>query len=64
MELSIIIVNWNVRELLRECLNAIFLYSASQSYEVIVIDNASFDRSAEMIKKEFPQVKLIVNSDN
>ena len=64
MELSIIIVNWNVRELLRECLNSIFLHLTEPTYEVIVIDNASEDGSVEMIQKNFSQVKLIANKEN
>jgi GT2 family glycosyltransferase len=64
MQLSIIIVNWNVRELLRECLNSVFSDFQEPSGEVIVVDNASKDSSVEMIRAVFPQVKLIVNRDN
>jgi hypothetical protein len=61
---SIIIVNWNVKELLRECLNSIFSHLTKPSYEVIVIDNASEDDSVEMIRTQFQQVKIIVNHVN
>ncbi|MDP3025605.1 MAG: glycosyltransferase family 2 protein [candidate division Zixibacteria bacterium] len=64
IKLSIIIVNWNVQELLKECLNSIFLNFSEENYEVIVIDNASEDDSVERIKEKFPQVKLIVNKEN
>lgn len=64
MELSIIIVNWNVRELLNRCLNSIFFHLGGQEFEVIVVDNASQDGSVEMIRQQFPQVKLIANSEN
>lgn len=64
MDLSIIIVNWKVKELLNGCLNSIFSCLPGEEFEVIVIDNASQDGSVEMIKKNFPQVKLIVNKKN
>ncbi len=64
MDVSIIIVNWNTRELLRNCLNSIIRSTHKIKYEIIVIDNNSSDKSAEMVKKEFPKVKLIANSDN
>jgi GT2 family glycosyltransferase len=64
MELSIVIVNWNVKDLLAQCLTSIYSSSNYRDIEVIVIDNASTDGSGEMIKSEFPQVKLIVNKRN
>lgn len=62
-KLSIIIVSWNVRELLRKCLTSIF-YQTKIPFEVIVVDNASRDGSAEMVAKNFPQVRLIRNMKN
>ena len=62
--LSICIVNWNTRELLAECLKAISCYPPSEEHEVIVVDNASPDGSAQMVKEEFPQVRLQVNAEN
>ena len=62
--LSICIVNWNTRELLRACLRSIYQYAPDESLEVIVVDNASSDGSAEMVRVEFPQVILIANSEN
>ncbi len=64
MDLSIIIVSWNVENLLRKNLKAIFKNSSNISFEIFVVDNASKDGTAEMIKTEFPQVKLIVNERN
>ncbi len=64
VELSIIIVNWNVQELLKECLNSIFHNPGQYPLEVIVVDNASEDGSVEMIKRKFPEVKLIINNEN
>ena len=65
MDLSIIIVNWKVRDLLKQTLASIVKNPPQQhSYEIIVIDNDSQDGSVEMVKKEFSQVKLIVNKEN
>jgi N-acetylglucosaminyl-diphospho-decaprenol L-rhamnosyltransferase len=63
--LSIVIVNWNVRELLGHCLHSIFQPPTSNfQVEVIVVDSASSDGSAAMVEEEFPQVHLIANSEN
>lgn len=66
MDLSIIIISWNVRDRLRECLRSIFdtTRGGSLSFEVFVVDNASHDESAEMVAKEFPQVRCIANNEN
>lgn len=65
MDLSIIIVNWNTRRLLAECLRSIERnLSEGLRFEIIVIDNASSDGSAEMVKREFPYVLLIANTSN
>jgi GT2 family glycosyltransferase len=58
-QLSIIIVNWNVRELLRACLAALPCEA-----EIIVVDNASTDGSAEMVRRDFSHVRLLANSEN
>ncbi len=63
MDLSIIIVSWNVREKLKDNLRALF-ESQNVSFEVFVVDNNSSDRTVEMVKKNYPKVKLIVNSEN
>ena len=64
MELSIIIVNWNTRDYLKDCLKSILENIKKVSFEVIVIDNNSSDGSAEMVKNEFPHVKLIASDVN
>lgn len=64
-ELSIVILSYNVSGLLKDCLKSI--YSAQKptdSWQVIVVDNASSDDSVSMVKKNFPQVKLIVSKTN
>ena len=60
---SIVIVNWNTRGLLRDCLRSITAQTRA-SHEVIVVDNASRDGSAAMVTAEFPDVVLIDNADN
>jgi len=64
MDLSVIIVSWQVREKLKNNLNALFQSQGDFKFEVIVVDNNSQDGSGEMIKNNFPQVKLIENKDN
>ena len=64
MDLSIIIVSWNVREKLKSNLITLYQNQGSISFEVFVVDNNSADRTAGMVKKEFPQVELIANQEN
>lgn len=64
MDLSIAIVSYNVRELLGECLSSVQESGRLLRQEVIVVDNASYDGSAEMVQERFPHVKLIQNSQN
>jgi len=59
LRLSIIIVNWNTKELLSACLKSLHGDSAGSSMEVIVVDNGSADGSPEMVAREFPEVKLV-----
>lgn len=63
-DLSVIIVNWNTREITKNCLQSLFEQTKDIDFEVWVVDNGSTDGSVEMVEKEFPQVKLIKNSDN
>lgn len=61
---SVLIVNWNTRDKLRACLASIFRFPPKCSYEVIVVDNASSDKSEEMVRAEFPQVVFIQSGAN
>lgn len=63
-DLVVVIVNYNTRELLRGCLGSIFVSEGQLSFEVCVVDNASSDGSAEMVRAEFPGVQLIANREN
>jgi len=63
VDLSIVIVNWNVRALLRACLQSL-RDDASDTREIIVVDNASRDDSAAMVRAEFPEITLIESQIN
>jgi len=64
MDLSVIILNYNTREILRRCLASIFASHTDFKFEVLVADNGSTDGSQEMIHREFPQARLIENKAN
>ncbi len=64
LDLSIVIVNYNTCDLLRDCLRSIYDSHGNLQYEVIVVDNASTDGSAAMVTAEFPQAELIVSHTN
>jgi GT2 family glycosyltransferase len=63
-DVSIIIVSWNAKKYLLNCLNSLIQRQKEYSQELIVVDNASSDGSAELVEKDFPQVKLIRNEEN
>jgi GT2 family glycosyltransferase len=63
-ELSIIIVSWNCRHWLHDCLDSIQAQPQGFPFETIVVDNASEDGSQEMVRREFSRVRLIVNEAN
>lgn len=64
MKLSIIIVNYNVKHFLKQCLQSVENAVAKTNAEVFVVDNNSVDGSVAMVKKEFPDVKVIANQEN
>lgn len=64
IDLSVVIVNWNTRELLARCLASVFETASDLDLEILVVDNASSDGSADAVRKHFPQVRLIENSEN
>lgn len=63
-ELSVVVVSWNTRDLLRACLGSVRTHLAGMAHETVVVDNASSDGSAEMVAAEFPEVRLLRNSEN
>jgi GT2 family glycosyltransferase len=64
VDLSIIIVSWNVRSLLQTCLKSVEVEQGALRLEIIVVDSGSDDGSPEMVREQFPQVHLIVREDN
>jgi len=68
VDLTVVIVSWNVRDLLRRCLRSIEAEAGMAgddlALEIVVVDNASVDGSVEMVRAEFPHVRLITNDEN
>ncbi|MBC7224061.1 MAG: glycosyltransferase family 2 protein, partial [Anaerolineae bacterium] len=63
-DFSVIVVNWNTRDLLRECLASVVAQVGEVALELLVVDNASTDGSAQMVPQEFPQARLWENAEN
>ncbi len=63
-DISVIVVNWNAKKYLEQCIQSILNCSESSDIEIIVVDNASSDGSPEFIRENFPDVKLICNTEN
>lgn len=64
VDVSVIIVNWNTRDLLRNCLNSVYQTVTGIRFEIIVVDNASSDGTVAMLEEEFPGVVRILNREN
>jgi len=64
LDVSIVIVSWNTRDILRECLRSIYGAAGEVAFEIILVDNNSADGSADMAAEEFPEVRLIRNAEN
>ncbi len=62
--LSILIVNWNTKTFLDACLTSLRHHPGAHAVEVIVVDNASTDGSADLVRTQFPEVKLIASETN
>ena len=63
-DLSVIIVNWNTKDLLHQCIESIKAHTKKISHEIIVVDNFSSDGSADMVEANFPDVTIIKNREN
>lgn len=63
-DVSVIVVNWNLRELLRSCLESVRRHAGGLAVEIIVVDNASRDGSSGMVAREFPETTVIGNLEN
>ena len=64
IDVSVVIVNWNTKDLLKNCLNSVYQTIHDLTFEIIVVDNASSDGSLEMLQKDFPEVIKIGNLEN
>jgi hypothetical protein len=64
VDISIVIVNWNTRELLLDCLASVYDTLKELSFEVFVVDNASSDGSVAAVRESYPQVRVIQNEQN
>ena len=64
LDLSVIIVNWNSKAYVRQCLTSLFKYRPNTSMEVVVVDGASFDGCDEMLAREFPTVEFVQSKTN
>jgi GT2 family glycosyltransferase len=64
MDVSIIVVAWNVKELLGKCLQSVYEHTQGITFEVIYVDNASADGSVDMVRSDFPEVRIIENPEN
>ena len=64
IDVSIIVVAWNVKKLVYDCLKSVYDQTEGIRFEVIYVDNGSEDGSVEMVKNEFPDVRIIENNDN
>ena len=64
IDISICIVTYHARDFLRDCLRSIYGTVGPVSFEIIVVDNHSADGTAEMLRDEFPTVRLLVNAEN
>lgn len=63
-DISVVIVSWNVKDLLIKCLQSVYMLTKELDFEVFVVDNNSKDNTVSMVKDEFPQVNLIANQEN
>lgn len=64
VDVSIMVVAWNVRDFVRDCLASVFAETRDLCFEVIYVDNASEDGSVEMVRERFPSVRIIENERN
>lgn len=64
MDASVIIINWNTRDLLLQCIDSIYRTIKNLSFEIWVVDNGSSDDSVDAVKSKFPDVMIIENKEN
>ena len=64
MKLSVVIVNYNVKYFLEQCLKSVYISGKNLEMEVFVVDNNSVDGSLQMVREKFPQTRIIANQEN
>jgi len=64
MDVSVIIVNYNTKELTLNCIKSVILQTLDISYEIIIVDNSSIDGSQQAIKRDYPNIILIESKEN
>ncbi len=64
LDVGVVILNWNTRDLLRDCLRSVFAARGPLAFEACVVDNASSDGSAAMVQAEFPQARVLESREN
>src|SRR5262245_43860132 len=64
MTISVVVVTWNAKKYVRECLSSLCDQDRPLNTEIIVVDNASSDGTPELVRLEFPSVRLIANTTN
>lgn len=64
LDLGIVIVNWNTKDLLRRCLQTVLASQGDFTFKVVLVDNASTDGTADMVRTEFPSVEVIASPTN
>src|SRR4051794_7435038 len=64
LDVSIVIVSWNTNDILHACLESLWQNVGTNSLEIIVVDNGSCDGTVDMVTRDFPRVRLLVNSRN
>ena len=64
IRISVIIVNYNARYFLKNCIDSVLSSDIVKNVEIIVVDNNSTDASDEMLQKDFPQVNFLKNDKN
>jgi len=64
MDISIVIINYNTLQLVRQCIRSILKYTTGISYEVILVDNASTEADPTVLQQEFPVIRLIKSPEN
>src|SRR3972149_5947101 len=63
-DISIIIGNYNTEKLLKRTLSSVYRNTKNISFEIIVVDDGSIDKSVEMVRKKFPKIKIKENTEN